>query len=138
MKVSVERGEELGREPRRLPAGTYNLARALIVRRAPAAVFVPIRPMQYLAILDAEEFVFVDSQFKDRADIVWCAFRPRDRRSLNEPVAYQAVYFRREGRATMQRLQAEFDRALAACAARQHEAGPARLLAFAPRRSLTE
>ena len=35
-----------------------------LLARAGQCLFVPIRSLQYMAVLDAEEFIFVDSQNK--------------------------------------------------------------------------
>ena len=44
-----------------LLAGTYNLAHALLNRSRSNYVFVPIRSMQYLVVVEAGAFWFVDS-----------------------------------------------------------------------------
>jgi hypothetical protein len=112
------RDRELARESRFLPADTYNLARLLRARSGAGHVFVPIRSMQYLAVLDAHEILFVDSQRKPWIEIAWLDFRPGEREMLTERVAYAAVYYTPNGRETMQRLQGEFAKALAALAGR--------------------
>lgn len=113
------RDRELARESRFLPADTYNLARLLCARSRNGHVFVPIRSMQYLAVLDAHEILFVDSQRKPWIEIAWLDFRPGVRETLTERVAYAAVYYTPNGRETMQRLQGEFAKALAALAGRE-------------------
>ena len=75
MEITVFRDPPLGQEPRRLPAAEYNLARMLQARSPQGIAFVPIRSMQILAILDAEEFVFVDNQYKQLALLAWRGFR---------------------------------------------------------------
>jgi hypothetical protein len=106
---------ELAREPRTLPADTYNLAHLLLARARHDCVFVPIRSMQYLAVIDAEEFIFVDREGRRLIDIAWREFKPQTRTSLADPVPYQAVYYSDTGRQTMPRLQGEFRKALAEC-----------------------
>lgn len=136
MQITCYRNPELAREPRFLPAATYNLAHALLSRSTSGCLFVPIRSMQYLAILDAEEFVFLDGERKCWIDIAWQDFRPQVRASLDEPVPYQAVYYQPDAAQLMARLQAELPRALADLAAKGSIAGPARVLKFpAPERS---
>jgi glycogen debranching enzyme len=91
--------------------------------------------MQYLAILDAEEFVFLDGERKCWIDIAWQNFQPRMRSSLDEPVPYQAVYYTPEAAQLMARLQAELPRALNDLAAKGRLDGPAKVLKFpAPER----
>lgn len=109
------RPPELGREPRTLPADSYNLAHLLLARARHDCLFVPIRAMQYLAVIDAEEFIFVDREGRRLIDIAWCDFRPQTRASLTDPVPYQAVYYSDTARQTMPRLQGEFRKALAEC-----------------------
>ncbi|MEK6551563.1 MAG: hypothetical protein AAB329_05485 [Pseudomonadota bacterium] len=122
------RRDELMREARTLPAATYNLARTLLGRAPHGCLFVPIRSMQWLAVLDAEEIVFVDREAGRFIDIAWREFRPQARQSLDEPVAYLAVYYSREDAARMVRLQGEFPKALRELEHRQVTPPPGRVL----------
>lgn len=130
MEITCYRNPELAREPRFLPAATYNLAHALWSRAASGCLFVSIRAMQYLAILDAEELVFLDGTRKCWVDIAWRDFRPQDRTSLGDPVAYQAVYYQPIAAGLMSRLQAELPRALNELAAKGRFDGQARVIKF--------
>jgi len=131
MEITCYRNPEIARESRFLPAATYNLAHALWSRASSGCLFVPIRAMQYLAILDAEELVFLDGTRKCWIDIAWRDFRPQDRSSLGDPVAYQAVYYQPVAADLMQRLLAELPRALSELAAKGQFDGQARVLKFA-------
>lgn len=122
------RREELSREARTLPAAVYNLAHTLLARAPHGCLFVPIRRMQWLAVLDAEEIVFVDREAGRFINIAWREFRPQARQSLDDPVAYQAVYYRPDGAAHMLRLQGEFPRALRELEHRQATPTPGRVL----------
>ena len=136
MQITCYRDPELAREPRTLPAATYNLAHTLLARSPDGCVFVPIRSMQFLAILDAEDFVFLDGERKCWIDIAWQHFHARDRASLTDPVAYEAVYYQFSAASLMARLQAEFPKALHELAAKGRPDGLARVLKFpAPARS---
>ncbi len=106
------RRTECGHEPRRLAAGIYNLALRLLHRSGRGALFVPIRTMQYLAVVDREEFIFVDRAGGRFIDLAWREFRPGERATLEAPVAFEAVYYSPAAAATMPRLHAEFRRAL--------------------------
>jgi len=130
MEITCYRDRELASEPRYLPAATYNLAHTLLAGSPDQCLFVPIRSMQYLAILDAEEFVFLDGERKCWIDIAWQNFRPQDRVSLTDPVAYQAVYYQPSAADLMVRLLAEFSKALNELAAKGRQTGPARVLKF--------
>lgn len=135
MEITCYRDREMASEPRSLPAATYNLAHNLLVRSPNGCLFVPIRSMQYLAILDAEEFVFLDGERKCWIDIAWQDFRPQVRASLDEPVPYRAAYYQPDAAQLMMRLQAELPRALNDLAAKGRLAGSARVLKFpAPER----
>lgn len=130
MEITCYRDTEISREVRHLPAAIYNLAVTLLARSSNDCLFVPIRTMQYLAILDAEEFVFVDGTSKCQIDIAWQHFRPMKRDSLEDPVSYEAVYYRPETAALMSRLQAEFPLALRGLIGKERLDGPARVIKF--------
>lgn len=130
MEIICYRGEEHQRQARALPASTYNLARVLLGRSPAGVLFVPIRAMQYLAILDGEEFVFVDGQHKSWIEVAWQRFRPQARSALDDPVPYEAVVYHPDGLNVLGRLMGEFPKALQALAAKERPEGPARLLKF--------
>lgn len=122
------RRAEAGREARRLPAAVYNLAHVLLARAPQGCLFVPLRAMQYLAVLDREEFIFVDREGGRFIELAWRGFRPADRDSLDAPIAYEAVYYSPGAAAVMTRLQGEFGRALKQLEDRQTFSGPACVL----------
>jgi len=130
MEITCYRDQELACEPRQLPAVTYNLALTLLARSATGNLFVPIRSMQYLAILDHEEWVFLDGERKCWIDIAWRHFRPQARASLEDPVEYEAVYYQTTARDLMFRMQAELPRALQELAKKTRVEGLARVLKF--------
>lgn len=130
MEITCYRDQELACETRYLPAATYNLALTLLARSATGNLFVPIRAMQYLAILDAEEWVFLDGERKCWVDIAWRHFRPQARTSLDEPVEYEAVFYQANARDLMVRLLAELPRALHDLAKKARIDGPARVIKF--------
>jgi hypothetical protein len=105
-------------EQRTLPAELYNLAR-LLISKGPGHIFVPIRSMQYLAILDHEEFIFIDGAGDRTIAIAWQKFRPDTRTALGDVVPYDAVYYSANAVQTMHRLQGDFAKALDAFAAKQ-------------------
>ncbi len=130
MEITCYRNSEISRESHRLPAATYNLAITLLARSNNDCLFVPIRSLQYLAILDEEEFVFVDGTSKCRIDIAWRNFRPMERSTLDAPVGYEAVYYLPEPATLMSRLQTEFPLALRSLTGKESLGGPARVLKF--------
>ena len=130
MEITVYRAEPLASEARLLPATTYNLAH-LLLKRSNGVQFVPVRAMQFLAIVDAEEIVFVDHLDKREAAIVWHRFRPQARSALDAPVPYEAVYYRADHVELMRRLQTELPRALATQAGKERPGRGAQVLQFA-------
>jgi hypothetical protein len=118
VRETFYRGNELARERRAMPARTYNLTRILLTRTGDAFVFVPIRSMQYLAIVESAEFNFLHSEERPDIELSWQNFAPAERSGLDDPVAYDAVYYRAHAAVTMRRLQGEFLRALEQMAAR--------------------
>ncbi len=131
---SFEREQALAQEESTLPATSYNLTRILLAASATRCVFVPIRSMQYLAVVDAEEIIFVDSQYKRWVEVAWRCFKPQVRMALDEPVAYQAVFYTPEGRDVHRRLQRDFHAALTLLDARRRPSAPGRLLSLSTRK----
>jgi hypothetical protein len=86
--------------------------------------------MQYMGIVDHEEFVFIDAERKCWIDIAWRNFQSRARNALDEPIAYDAVYYRHDMVQIMSRLQTEFPLALQVLAAKERLDGPAKVLKF--------
>lgn len=137
MEITCYRDVAFASETRFMPATTYNLAMTLLAHAGSDHLFIPIRSMQYLAILDHEEFVFIDGERKCWIDIAWRNFKPQARNSLEDPVKYEAVYYRLESIDWMRRLHSEFPQALRMLAAREAKpTTPARVIKFpAERRS---
>jgi hypothetical protein len=133
---TFEREQPLAQVDSALPAASYNLTRILLAASPTRCVFVPIRSMQYLAVVDAEEIIFVDSQHKRWVEVAWQGFKPQAREALDEPVAYQAVFYTPEGRETQRRLQADFHAALALLDTRRRPTAPAHVLPL-PRKPTT-
>ena len=132
MEERFYREQEIARLPAFLPAATYNLAHTLLAR-AGKCLFVPIRSLQYMAVLDAEEFIFVDSQNKAWVELAWQHFRPQARSALDERVPFEVVHYAPQAAETMKRLPGEFHQgAPGARRARPAAAGCARAAAGAP------
>lgn len=127
MEERFYREQEIARVPEFLPATTYNLAHTLLAR-AGQCLFVPIRTLQYMAVLDAEEFIFIDSQNKAWIELAWQHFHPQVRSALDERVSFEVVHYLPQAAETMKRLPAEFHQALQVLAERQKPADSARIL----------
>jgi hypothetical protein len=136
MEITVYRATPLFQESRTLPAATYNLARVLQARSPKGVAFVPIRSMQVLAIVDATEFVFLDSQYKSWVMLAWQGFHPNARTALDAPVPFDCVHYEDTAQDAMRRLVHEFHRALERLAAKQIIDGPAKVLSLTARRSV--
>lgn len=123
VRETFYRGADLLREPRSMPAQTYNLSRILLARSRDPFVFVPIRSMQYLAIIEANEFNFLHAEARPNIELSWQDFASGGRASLEDPVPYTIVHYAAGAAATMRRLQSEFSRAMQLAATRSAPAG---------------
>lgn len=108
---------EVNRKAWTVPAETYNRVRSLLTQSQEKNVFVPIRTMQFLAILDKNEIVFIDAdggyRYQDNEggriiQLAWQNFRPNARESLLEAVPCDIVYYSQNAEQTMKRLYREF------------------------------
>ncbi len=128
MELTCYRDSELQREPHQLPAAAYNVSHLLLERSKDGVVFVPIRGMQHLAVIDFEEIIFLDSEHKSWVAIAWQNFRPQQRTALTDAVPYEAVYYNPSAKETMKRLLVEFPLALKALAAKDTPSTGARII----------
>ena len=127
MEERFYREQEIARLPAFLPAATYNLAHTLLTH-AGQCLFVPIRSLQYMAVLDAEEFIFIDGQNKAWVELAWQHFRPQARSALDERVPFEVVHYLPQAVETMKRLPGEFQKALMVLAERDLPQQDARVL----------
>jgi len=132
MEITVYRDKPLCSEARTLPATTYNLMHSLLARNN-GPLFVPIRSMQVLAIVDAEEVVFLTQHHRNQVELAWQRFRPQARDALDEAVPFEAACYTDEGADITQRIQGEFHAALLTQSKRSRPDVPASVLRFAPR-----
>lgn len=100
-----------------LPATVYNDLRLSLKRSGGKSLFVPIRSMQFLAVVESGETVFVDNQggyaHQDGVGgrlirIAWRLLSPTERESLNGPVPCEVVYYFPGLEETQRRLMSEF------------------------------
>ena len=120
MEISLYRDDALSSESRTLRAQTYNMGHILLARNPDGVVFLPLRRMQFLAILDDEEWVFVDGEKKHLIEVAWQKFRPQERSGIDEPVPFEAVFYTEEGQGLMTRLESAVHDALAQEVERMH------------------
>jgi hypothetical protein len=123
--------EPIRRESTQIPAALYNRCRLLLSRCAEPHVFVPIRSMQYLGVIDAEEVIFVDSQaYAVRGGVggrmimlSWRFIAAGSRDSLHEPVPIEVLCHHPRAMELRTRLRGEFDKALALLEGKQRDQG---------------
>jgi hypothetical protein len=68
--------------------------------------------MQFLAILDAEEWVFVDGEKKHLIEVAWQKFRPQSRTAIDDAVPFEAMFYTEESPGLMSRLESAVHEAL--------------------------
>jgi hypothetical protein len=105
---SFYRGDVLGSETRTLSASHYNAMRLLLDFSGKPCVFVPIRTMQVMAVIDREEVIFVASHHKAEVEFAWRYFHPQTREALTDPVPYTLEYYKPDALENMKRAQGEF------------------------------
>ena len=123
------RRKETAREQVSLPAPLFNRCLLLLNRAATAHVFVPVRTMQFQAVIDSDEIIFVDNLGYAVEDghggrlivLAWTFASRGPRDSLTEPVPIEVVYYGAEGHETHRRLLGEFTKALDSYEARLSE-----------------
>ena len=111
---------EVARQAWSVPAEIYNLYRSLLSKSATGSVFVPIRTMQFLAVMDKDEIIFVDSQSYAVSGneggrlilIAWKFNSNHDRDALSDPVPCDVIFYERKDRDTQLRLVREFRESL--------------------------
>ncbi len=109
---SFERGTALHHEPRQLPASLYNRAHLLLAHAERECLFIPLRRIQYLAVMDREEVIFVDGVGDRRIELAWRHFHPQARGALTDAVPYTLEIYRPRGFETIKHLQADFFEAI--------------------------
>jgi hypothetical protein len=119
MDISFIKGDELSRESLQVPADIYNKFHTLLSHAKEGFLFVPIRTLQYLAVIDEEEVLFVDGQVKHIVVAAWDSFKPQVRKALSDPVPYDLVVYQDKANDILPRLQGEFFQAIELMASRE-------------------
>lgn len=113
-----------------LPAPVYNALELLLVRHRAGSLFVPIRTMQYQAVVDREEIIFVDNQGGyahqdgEGGRLIQLAWRPRpaaQRDSLSDPVPCEIEHYFPGLEDVERRLMSEFPPVLQQILQRQRQ-----------------
>jgi len=102
-----------------IPYASYNLARSLFMRAQSKPVFVPIRSMQYLAVIDGDDIRFVDSEAyavrNERGGrMITVSWHPdaAGRESLQQNIPMTVVFYDCDMSEIQARLAGEFQKAL--------------------------
>jgi hypothetical protein len=133
MGVTTEtffRPPETARERVNLPAALFNRCQLLLNRAGSRHLFIPIRSMQYQAIIDESEIIFVDNQGYAVSEghggrlivLAWDVALRSTRDSLATPVPIEIVYYNSDGHEIHRRLMGDFPKALDRYEARQRDA----------------
>ena len=129
--VTFFRPAEIARERVNLPAPLFNRCLLALNHAETRHAFIPIRSMQYQAVIDESEIIFVDNQGYAVSEgqggrlivLAWdVALRgPRD--SLTAPVPIEIIYYNSDGHEIHRRLMSEFPKALDRYEAIRKDAG---------------
>ena len=112
--------EEVEREKWMVPADIYNLYHSLQARSETGNVFVPVRSMQFMAVLDRNEIIFVDSlSYAVSNDVggrivllAWQFNQSHHRDALMDPVPCDIVFYKEKNSELQLRLISEFRQAM--------------------------
>ena len=105
----------------RLLSQTFNLAHVLLNRSQAEHLFVPIRSMQYLAIIEQETFWFVDSlayavRNNEGGRLITISWHPQinasERNDLTQHVNCRVTYYGKDMSEVQNRLCGEFFQAM--------------------------
>ena len=105
-----------------IPAALYNQCRLALSRCRNEHVFVPVRSMQVMAVIDTDEVIFVDNMayaVQDGAGgklifLAWSLAPSAGRDDLSAPAPIQLRYYRDDARELHGRLVGEFGQELEA------------------------
>ncbi len=122
--------QAFARESSALPADLHNSLQRVLKRCGGTCCFLPVRTMQYQAVIEREEIIFVDAaggyahQDGVGGRLIRLAWRPRPgaRDSLTEPVPCEILYYFPDLAETQRRLIGETRAALRLALERQREA----------------
>jgi hypothetical protein len=103
-----------------LRSDTYNLAHTLLNRTASGHVFVPIRSLQYLAVIDGNDIYFVDSlayavNDNEGGRMITISWHPSvtiERESLKQNIAMSIIFYAHDMTNIQSRLYHEFHQAM--------------------------
>ena len=102
-----------------LLCNTYNLAHILLKRSGQEHLFIPIRSMQYLAIIEPNQFWFVDSMayavhHNEGGRVIAVSWHPnpQQRNSIQQHMDCEVRFYQRDQSDVQTRLRGEFYQAM--------------------------
>jgi len=107
---------EFARKRSTLPAPVYNDLQLLLKGGKRETRFIPIRSMQFQAVVESQEVIFVDSQgdyaHQDGVGgrlicIAWQPIPAAERKSLSDPVPCEILFYSPHLETTQRRLMSE-------------------------------
>lgn len=113
--------DEFSSQESRIASATYNLAHVLFNRSHSSHLFIPIRSLQYLAIIEKDAFWFVDSMaYAVREDeggrLIKISWHPlitaNKREGLTQHMDCRVVFYGEDMSETQTRLNSEFYQAM--------------------------
>lgn len=125
------RPDEIARERLTIPATLYNRCRLMLSRCQYENVFVPIRSMQYQAVIGDKEIIFVDSQAYAVRDnqggklivLSWEFRHDQGRDDLTKSAPIELIFYHPDARTIHNRLIGEFTKSLDIIETRYREKG---------------
>ncbi len=122
--------DEFSTQQTRIHANTYNLAHVLFNRSESDHLIIPIRTLQYLAIIESDAFWFVDSMaYATRGDkggrLIRISWHPllhaNEREGLTQHMDSRTVFYGGDMQEVQKRLCMEFYQAMKRLDQRQRE-----------------
>jgi len=114
------RPEEVSRERVNIRADLFNRCRLALNHSNTDCAFIPIRSMQFQAVISRDEIIYVDNQaYRVQDDqggrlivLAWDLTAAGERKSITDPVPIEIIYFHENLRDIQRRLIGEFPTAL--------------------------
>lgn len=125
--------DEFSRKTSLILSASYNLAHVLLNRSQTSHLFIPIRPLQYLAIIEKDAFWFVDSlAYAVRGDeggrlirVSWHPLvAPSEREGLTQNMDCEVVFYGGNMSEIQMRLSSEFYKSMQQIDQRHRDALP--------------
>ena len=122
------RPEEVARERVNIRADLFNRCRLALNHSNSDCAFVPVRSMQFQAVISRDEIIYVDNQGYRVQDgqggrliiLAWDLSAAEQRESITDPVPIEIIYFHENHQDIQRRLIGEFPAALTRHEEKEH------------------